>query len=562
MPQSKMYKLIAITGILFFGLSASAQLHIDNATFFIQPGATVSVQGDLTSNVNIQGTGKVLLNGSANQNVNMNGFSIPNLEMNNTANATLTGNALVDGDLLFTNGRILLANFNLSMAAAPAGTITGATNARYVVTGGTGRLIKTGLVGATAFTYPIGNTTATYNPVTISNPAPGVADNIGARALAQAYTNGLAGPAFVKEVVDASWDITESVAGGSNLSLNASWYLTDELPGFNRNKAGISYYITTPGPTLGWDLLNSQTGVAAGANPYSYTRSLITSLGAFAVGTRPVLSPLLVSPKVILQGAIPITAGVMSDKLRTIAVPASGTTDATHGLIPILDPYTGLSSYTHSGSGGLETITPGAFGVFSVTNSDAIVDWVFVSLHDGVSGTVISTRAALLQRDGDIVETDGVSSLNMAGNAVGSYFISVRHRNHLGIRTPATISLAKTTTTNYNFTTAQTQAYKNLAITTNEPMKNLGGGFFAMWGGNADGNNTVRTTGLAGNNDYLALISAMGNNPAAIINFVYNRADMDMNGIIRATGLVGNNDYLFLIGVLDNNPTKIFTQHL
>ena len=44
--------------------SATAQLKIDNATFFIQPGATVTVQGDVTSNVDIQGTGLLLLKGS------------------------------------------------------------------------------------------------------------------------------------------------------------------------------------------------------------------------------------------------------------------------------------------------------------------------------------------------------------------------------------------------------------------------------------------------------------------------------------------------------------------
>jgi hypothetical protein len=56
-------------------MSASAQLFIDNAQFFIQPGASVTVQGDVTSNTDIQGTGKLVLKGSANQNVNMGGFS-------------------------------------------------------------------------------------------------------------------------------------------------------------------------------------------------------------------------------------------------------------------------------------------------------------------------------------------------------------------------------------------------------------------------------------------------------------------------------------------------------
>jgi len=94
---------------------ASAQLYINNAQFYIQTGATVTVQGDVTSNVDIQGAGKVILQGSGNQNVNMGGFSIPNLQINNTNNVTLTGNAGVADSLIFTNGHILLGAFNLAI---------------------------------------------------------------------------------------------------------------------------------------------------------------------------------------------------------------------------------------------------------------------------------------------------------------------------------------------------------------------------------------------------------------------------------------------------------------
>src|ERR1700709_2678669 len=91
---------------------ASAQLFIDQATFTIQSGATVTVQGDVTSNVDIQGTGKVILKGSANQNVNMGGFSVPKLEIDNAANVTFTGSAKVSDSLIFTNGKIVLGNNN------------------------------------------------------------------------------------------------------------------------------------------------------------------------------------------------------------------------------------------------------------------------------------------------------------------------------------------------------------------------------------------------------------------------------------------------------------------
>ena len=73
--------------------AVSAQLYIDNAQLFIQSGAVVTVQGNVTSNVDIQGTGKLLLKGSTNQNVSMGGFSIPNLEIDNTANASATAAA-------------------------------------------------------------------------------------------------------------------------------------------------------------------------------------------------------------------------------------------------------------------------------------------------------------------------------------------------------------------------------------------------------------------------------------------------------------------------------------
>jgi len=521
--------------ILFSG-HLIAQLKIDNATFIIQPGATVTVMGDVTSNIDIQGTGKLQLKGTANQNVNMNGFSIPNLEIDNTANATLTGNAKIAADLLFTNGKIQLGNFNLTIAAGVAGTITNADNTRFVVTDGTGKLFKAGL-GATAFTYPVGNTLTTYNPVSISNPPAGVADDIGVKALAQVYASGATGTAFTKEVVDASWEITEAVAGGSNLSITASWYATDELSGFNRNKAGLSYYIPTAGPTQGWDLLNSQTGIAAGTNPYSYTRTGISSLGVFAVGTRSVLAPLLVSPKVILQGSANTGTGIMLDGLRTVAVTSGGTTDATHGVIPTTEPYTGSASFTHSGSGGLETITPGIFGVFNVTNNDAIVDWVFVSIHDGITGAVVSTRAAFVQRDGDVVETDGVSPVNMAGNIPGNYFVSVRHRNHLGIRSAANMALAKTTSTAYDFSSAQAKAYQDPAITTNAAMAQSGP-LFSMWGGNANQDIYVRATTQTlppplKPSDAAAILVILGNNSNATGG--YTPGDINLDGYTRAT---------------------------
>jgi hypothetical protein len=537
--------------LLLFGIavafcnSASAQLVIDQATFTIQAGATVTVQGDVTSNADILGTGKIILKGAGNQNVNMGGFTIPSLEVDNAANVTLTGNAKISGDLLFTNGKVLLGANNLTLGSAA--TVTTPTSAKYIVTNGTGKLVKTGL-GATAFTYPVGNSTSSYSPVAISNS--GTADDISVRAFAGVLPNGTVGTAFTKEVVNATWDISEAVTGGSNLSITTTWNSTDELAGFDRSRAGISFYITSPAANVGWDLLNSQTTTATGANPYTYTRTGVTTLGTFAVGTRPVLSPLLVTPKIFLQGAYNTTLGVMNDVLRTA------------NLIPTTEPYTGLSMFSATavvkGSGGGETSVSTVVGSAAGASSNTtIVDWVLVQLHRTSDGVVVTQRAALLQRGGNVVETDGVSPVNLAGNAAGSYYVSVRHRNHLGVRTAAGLTLAKVSSMNYDFSTGLAQAFPG-AVANNSMATLVAGTVFGLWAGNANDDLAVKMSGFnANNSDYLKLLNILGSNVNVQSN-VYSKQDLNLDGSVKMSGFNANNsDYLRLLSTLGSNVVTV-----
>lgn len=512
---------------------AFAQLYVDNAQFYIQSGATVTVQGDVTSNVDILGPGKLILKGSANQNVNMGGSNIPNLEVDNVANATLTGHAKISGDLLFTNGKLQIGNYNLALGNAA--TVTGATNAKFVVTNGSGKLIKAALA-ATAFTYPVGNSLTTYNPVTISNS--GTSDSIGVRCLANALSQGTTGSAFSKEVVDASWDITEALAGGSNLTVTATWNGSDELTGFNRSNGtiGISNYVTSPANNVGWDLLLNQRGSATGTDPYTISRSNITNLGAFAVGQRPVLSPLLIEPKVFLQGAYNTGTNLMNTSLATL------------GVIPTTEPYTGMTGYTHVGSGGGETVSGTSF---FTTNS--IVDWVFVSLHDGTTGTVVSTRAALLKNDGTIVDTDG-SPLSMAGNAQGNYYFSVRHRNHIGVRTAAVQNLtaAKVTKVSYSFATGNAQALTPVSPATNTAMTNKYGGTitttnYMLWAGDSNPNKNTRYSGPANDENTLLNTAPLSGNKSITSANGYYLNDFNLNGSVKYSG--PNNDENILLNI-------------
>jgi len=151
------------------------------------------------------------------------------------------------------------------------------------------------------------------------------------------------------------------------------------------------------------------------------------------------------NPVAFLQGPgiSPATGeeSLMRDNLRSL------------GLLPLTSPYD-------------MTVTTDA-SVFAVTGDNAIVDWVEVELREGVDNdntTVVESVSALLQRDGDIVAMDGVSSIQLDIEN-GDYFIAINHRNHLGIITDMPVTLSNTTATTADFT-ADASFIKNGMIAT------------------------------------------------------------------------------------------------
>lgn len=526
------------------GVSAQAQLKIDNATFFIGAGATVTVQGDVTSNVDIQGTGLLQMKGSSLQNIDMGGNTIPNLEIDNTSHVRLLNtNARIGTSLLFTNGRFQTGNLNLLIGTSAG--ITGFNSSRFVETNGTGTLTKQ-VLGASSFTYPVGFGAGEYNPLVIANN--GTADDISVRCLQNVLDNGLTGVPVTGDFANNSWVVTEAVAGGSNLDMTAEWATGDELANFNRVKSGISRYNTG----TDWDLPPSIVGNASGANPYSRIRSGITTTGVFAVADLDRVNSAQLNLKMYLQGPS-FVSPLMGDNLRAL------------GLVPLSQPYTAALSATrfnrvgvYDGSVTVNESVPGA-GVFDVVGTnDDIVDWVYVALLDGTTpSTKLQTRAALLQRDGDVVEYNPVSAtygpVRMPVETDGNYHILVSHRNHLAVRTPATLALADNVVTPYNFTTAQTQAFGT------NPMAPMGA-FFGLRGGNVDYNNFSRASGPPAINDDSKLLSRLGT-IGGIFPSVYEPFDMNMDGTTRASGPPAINDRSRLLSILGSIST-ILTEQL
>jgi hypothetical protein len=406
----------------------------------------------------------------------------------------------------------------------------------------------------------VGFSAAEYNPVTIANN--GTVDNIGVRCLQNVLDQGLTGSAVTSDFANNAWVVTEAVAGGSSLDITGTWKASDELSNFNRSKVGIAKYNTG----TDWDLPASNVIAASGTDPYTRSRTGVafSSTGVFAAADLEKVNAARLNLKVFLQGSYNSGTGMMTDLLRDD--PATGGVDP---VIPTTQPYsaslnarfTRVGIYDGTGSVN-ETVNP---SVFNTTGNDAIVDWVYLSTLDAATGaTKLQTRAALLQRDGDIVDLDGTSPVSMPIDDDNNYHLLISHRNHLSVRTATAQALADNTVLAYNMTDDQSKAYQNPGISTNAAMAQNGSAYL-MWVGNVNLDDYVRVTSQAippipSDAAYL-LGTVLSGNPNGTITG-YSVGDINMDRKVRATSQAIPpipSDISFILGTVlsgNNNATR------
>ncbi len=267
---------------------------------------------------------------------------------------------------------------------------------------------------------------------------------------------------------------------------------------------------------------------------YPYFGSGVVIVSSYAEGLFVLMPRTSLRTKAILQGPYDTSTGLMHDSLRVA------------GLLPLTEPYTAVG-YSHVNGGG-ETTTN---GVLAVTGPNAIVDWVVVELRDASDASlVVATRSALLQRDGDIVGTDGTSAVQFSV-PVKDYHIAVRHRNHLGVMTAAPQRVSVATKT-YDLTNGSVALFGTDATVAMN-------GLDALWTGNATGDDKVKYTGTA--NDRDPVLSRIGGTVPTNIVTGYFPEDLNLNGRVSYTGLQNDRD-LILTNVGGSVPTQTRSEQL
>lgn len=273
--------------------------------------------------------------------------------------------------------------------------------------------------------------------------------------------------------------------------------------------------------------ITPQGPVSAGLHTSTHTTSLSWTMGQsvsrtlFAPGIlitpgiqQPEAPTLTIRITALLDGPYRDGAGLMHDSLRRRA------------LLPWVEPYTAL--------GKTPWVMPAGFAfdpaALLTEGPDALVDWVYVELRDADDPTVVITsRAALLQRDGDVVEGDGRSPLRVAA-PVGGYHVAIHHRNHLPVMTQVPILLTSGTSF-IDLTDGTIPTYGTEA-------QCLRGGRQMLWAGDVNHDGMVRYTGSS--NDRDPILTAIGGSAPTGTIQGYGNEDVDLDGSVKYTG--ENND--------------------
>lgn len=246
-----------------------------------------------------------------------------------------------------------------------------------------------------------------------------------------------------------------------------------------------------------------------------------------------------VSLRAFLAGPFDPSSGLMYDSLRA------------KGLVPLEEPYTAMGyALPHGGGESIPANTLADQG--GQGTGKRIVDWVVVELRDSIyPADVMSTRCALLQRDGDVVELDGESPVVLEATP-SSYYIAMRHRNHLGVMSSVPFALGASAIT-VDLTLSPVSAHGIGPLVAIDST-------WALWPGDVTSNGTVKYTGAANDRDPI-LTTIGGTVPTAVVHNTYATSDVNMDGRVKYTGQ-GNDRDIILQVIGGSVPTNVRNEQI
>lgn len=524
------------------------------ASLYTGGGSVVQARGAVQNNgiVSSAAGGKWILDGAASQHISGTAVfntSVTVWQNSNPAGITLGNRWLVADMAHFSQG---IVHSNLSGGASHLVFQHYAANAGASVSSYTEGFVTR--QGTDPFVFPLGDNGA-YHPLTampdiVANPPSAIPYSV-------RFING--NPADAIPEVGGPFLLTEKTADIAQVYDQRYWCVNGNLVGQNAfilHTGNITPFINDINdPTLimvgwnknthRWERLGQRAAITGTLlNSDVYEDSIDLSLySAFTIGQSK--KGIRVAARVYLQGAWNAGTANMRDNLRSAS------------LLPLINPYSQMglanSRFTRVGIEQDEQITAeqGAV-IFGSHAENSVVDWVLLEIRNAAAlGQVLSTRAALIQRDGDIVDLDGVSPVFFSDLEPGDFYVSVKHRNHLGVMTGTAVTLDENPLAVIDFTTMPNGTVVGSGTAGrswgNNAQAEVTAGVFALFGGNANANSNIRYIGPQ--TDQGALLNGcLSGDATALLNNIYSLCDINMNGNVRYIGPI--NDQAFLLNTV------------
>lgn len=182
----------------------------------------------------------------------------------------------------------------------------------------------------------------------------------------------------------------------------------------------------------------------------------------------------------------------------------------TQGLLPLASPYDHLPPAEVS------------------QHAPQVVDWIGVELwtigSNGLPGTYVGGRAALLRDDGSIVDAGNGGLLRVAAPE-GTYFVVLRHRNHLPLISAQPLLCESQNPVSYDFGQA--------AVLDPAARILLAPGRWGLRAGDLNGDGQLQYSGPG--NDRRLILTRLGGDPDAVLPG-YWPEDLNLDGAVRYLG--------------------------
>jgi len=333
--------------------------------------------------------------------------------------------------------------------------------------------------------------------------------------------------------------------------LNSSGVLQTDYLNLTINYSSFSTLNTIACNAYTWG--NGTTYTQSGQ--YTYTTSNTFGCDSVLTLNLSMNNGVRISPKVFLSGAYDPLTELMKDSLR--AAVSLGNPTGSFPIPYLTPPHIPLSPVYFLPTNGVSTSNE----VLSVSGNNAIVDWIFIEIRDGLDyNVVVATKHALLQRDGDVVDIDGFSSLLFPTVCPGNYYISIKHRNHLGVMSSTTYNLNASAQL-IDFTSGNHWTKPGINI---QPQKFIDG-VYALWAGDIRRDKNVKYNGIYNDKEYI--LFALPGYPYSLYGntiYGYRNEDVNMDGKVRYATM--DNDKNFILDEIisssqNSSPNDIIRQH-